>query len=133
MLLELTEQVAWRLRQEKLQGRTVPLKVRYADFTTITRSKTLPEPSDITQELWQAAAELLATKLPRRRLCVRLLGMGMSGFDKAGESQAILFDDQQRVKQRQLDATLDAIRTQLGPAAVHRAANLEPRSRRSST
>jgi DNA polymerase-4 len=50
-LLDLTEQVGWRLRRHRLRGRTVQLKVRFADFSLITRSQTLPEPTDITHEL----------------------------------------------------------------------------------
>ena len=67
-LTELAEQVARRLRRHALKGRTVELKVRFADFQTITRSLTLPEPTNITQELLQAGAELLATKLPQESL-----------------------------------------------------------------
>ena len=49
------EQVGCRLRRHGLRGRTVHLKVRFADFSTITRSCTLPEPTNITDELWRAA------------------------------------------------------------------------------
>src|SRR5262249_43851166 len=56
-LVELAEQVGRRLRRHGLKGRTVEIKVRFADFRTITRSVTLPEPSDITQELFQAGGE----------------------------------------------------------------------------
>src|SRR5258707_5280490 len=58
-LMELAEQVARRLRRNALKGRTVELKVRFADFQTITRSLTLPEPTNITQELLQSGTELL--------------------------------------------------------------------------
>lgn len=49
-LVDLVEQVGCRLRQHGLRGRTVHLKVRFADFSTITRSQTIPEPSNITEE-----------------------------------------------------------------------------------
>jgi DNA polymerase-4 len=87
-LLDLTEQVGWRLRRHRLRGRTVQLKVRFADFSTITRFQTLAEPSDITQDLWKAADELLCQRLPPDHLPVRLLGMGVSGLDGTG----VLFD-----------------------------------------
>ncbi|MHB9080339.1 MAG: DinB/UmuC family translesion DNA polymerase [Pirellulaceae bacterium] len=48
--------MAWRLRRHELRGRVVHLKVRFADFSLITRSQTLPEPTDITQELWQVSS-----------------------------------------------------------------------------
>jgi DNA polymerase-4 len=59
-LLDLTEQVGWRLRRHGLRARIVHLKVRFADFSTITRSQTLPEPTDVTQELWKTAAEVFS-------------------------------------------------------------------------
>ena len=89
-LVDLTEQVGWRLRRHRLRGRTVQLKVRFADFSLITRSQTLPEPTDITHELWQAADEMLCRRLPAGHLAVRLLGMGVSGFDDTGLVQGLL-------------------------------------------
>ena len=92
-LLELTEQVARRLRRHQLRGRTVQLKVRFADFSTITRAQTLPQATNVTAELWRAADELLTERLPKRRLEVRLLGMGVSGLDGSGQQQRTLFDE----------------------------------------
>ena len=63
-LVDLTEQVGWRLRRHGLRGRTVQIKVRFADFSTITRSCTLAEPTSITHELWREADELLCHRLP---------------------------------------------------------------------
>ena len=77
-LLDLTEQVATRLRHHKLAGRTVQLKIRFADFHTITRAQTLSEPTSTTHDIWQAAREILDTRLPARHLPVRLLGVGVS-------------------------------------------------------
>ena len=123
-LLELTEQVARRLRRHELVGRTVHLKIRFADFRTITRSETLAEPSDITQELWQAASGLLSTRMPARHRAVRLLGMGVSGLENAGQQQGTLFDAE-RVKQRQLDNVADQIKERFGMGAIGRAAQLQ--------
>ena len=50
-LVDLTEQVGCRVRQHGLRGRTVHLKVRFADFSLITRSQTLSEPTNVTDEL----------------------------------------------------------------------------------
>ncbi len=80
-LLDLTEQVGWRLRRHGLRGRTVHLKVRFADFSTITRSLTLPEPTNLTHELWQAADEMFCHRLPADHLPVRLVGMGVGGLN----------------------------------------------------
>ena len=87
-LVDLADQVGWRLRRHGLRGRTVQLKVRFADFSLITRSQTLPEPTDITDELWRAADDLLCQRLPAGHLPVRLVGMGVSGMDDTGWSRA---------------------------------------------
>ena len=122
-LLELVEQVARRLRRQNLKARTVELKVRFADFHTISRSITLPEPTCITQELWQAGLELLTSRLPPKHLPVRLLGMGVSGLESK-ESQGVLFDREEQQKQRQLDEVADRIHERFGGAALGRASNL---------
>ena len=62
--LDLTEQVAWRLRRHQLRGRVVHLKVRFADFSLITRSQTLPEPTDITDEVWQVPMKCSVNDFP---------------------------------------------------------------------
>jgi DNA polymerase-4 len=127
-LMQLTEQLAWRLRRQGLQGKTVQLKVRYHDFHTITRAKTLPQPTDVTDEIWQAAAELLSQRLPQRQLSVRLLGIGMSGLGQRGQTQPLLFDDAPRQAQARLDATADQIRSRYGAASLKRASGLTRRT-----
>ncbi|MBN2473287.1 MAG: DNA polymerase IV [Pirellulales bacterium] len=120
-LLELTGQVARRLRRHGLRGRTVQLKVRFADFRTITRSQTLGEPTHATDELWQAAVEMLTSRLPAAHPPVRLLGMGVSGLDGSGETQRPLFDVAGQRRQTQLDAVTDAIQDRYGRSAIGRA------------
>ncbi|HEV2946735.1 MAG TPA: DNA polymerase IV [Gemmataceae bacterium] len=124
-LMEQTEQVARRLRRHQLVGRTVQLKIRFQDFSTITRSQTLREPTNITQEIWQAAAKLLTSRLPARRGPVRLLGVGVSGLESRSESQGdsrSLFDESGREKQEKLDAVTDKIQERFGSTALGRAA-----------
>jgi DNA polymerase-4 len=123
-LLELTEQVARRLRRHQLRGRTVQLKVRFADFSTITRSQTLDQATNVSMELWRAADELLTQRLPGRRLPVRLLGMGVSGLDASGQQQRTLFDEDGHKKQSQLDAIADQIRERFGATGLERAATM---------
>jgi DNA polymerase-4 len=127
-LVDLTEQVGWRMRRNGLRGRVVHLKVRFADFSTITRSQTLPEPTDITHELWRAADEMLCHRLPASHLPVRLLGMGVSGFDGTGLTQGLLFDQNERQKQVDLDLATDQIRERFGSSALRRAASLPYRN-----
>jgi DNA polymerase-4 len=123
-LVELTEQVAWRLRRHELKGRTVHLKVRFADFSLITRSQTLPSPTDITDELWQTADEMLCHRLPPNRQPIRLIGMGVSGFDTTGLVQGLLFDQDERKRQADLDVAADQIREKFGLGALRRATSL---------
>jgi len=123
-LIDLTEQVGWRLRQQRLRGRTVHLKVRFADFSTITRAQTLPEPTDITDELWQVASDMLSSRLPAGHLPVRLLGVGVTGLDDTGLVQGTLFDREQRQKQSRLDAVADEIKERFGTGAIRRGSGL---------
>lgn len=123
-LLELTEQVARRLRRHQLRGRTVELKVRFSDFRTISRACSLAEATNRTHEIWATAAEMLAKKLPSRHLPVRLLGVGVSGFEASGQTQKLLFDDEQRTKQERMDQAADRIAEQFGSSALARASGL---------
>ena len=122
-LLDLTDQVARRLRHCGLRGRSVHIKVRFSDFQTITRSQKLPEATDSTEILWHTAAEMLSTRLPRGHLPVRLLGMGVSGIDSSLLSQGTLFYDDP-VQHSQLDAATDGIRDRFGAKALRRGSNL---------
>ena len=124
-LVDLTEQVGCRLRRHGLRGRTVQLKVRFADFSLITRSCTLPEPTNITQELWRAADEMLCHRLPAGHLPVRLVGMGVSGLDDTGAIQGLLFDGEERERQSRLDAVADQIKERFGAGAIRRGSRLD--------
>jgi DNA polymerase IV len=78
-LLALTAKVASRMRVAGVAGRTVSITVRFADFTTITRSRTIPEATDLTQEIYRAAVRLYdALGLQRARL--RLVGVRVEGL-----------------------------------------------------
>ena len=119
----LADQVARRLRRNGRTGRTVTLKVRYDDFRTITRSATLPAPTAATRAVWRAADDLLRTRLPRRRFCVRLLGVGVGSLDELGDAtQGELFADPAR--DGRLDSASDAIRDRFGDAALARGVEL---------
>ena len=122
----LADQVVRRLRRTGRRGRTVTLKVRYDDFATFTRSVTLPAATDSTRAVWSAADELLRTKLPARRLSVRLLGVGVRGLtgDDAAAVQGDLFADPVPERDGRLDAATDALRAKFGDAAVVRGLEL---------
>jgi len=107
------------------------MPVRLADFTTITRSQAMSEPSDVTDQLAQAAVTLFTTRLPAGHLPVRLLGMGVSGL-QWGPAQGLLFDAEERQKQRKLDDVADRIEERLGGAALGRASSTAKGERRKS-
>jgi DNA polymerase IV len=122
-LLELTEQVARRLRRHRLRGRTVQLKVRFSNFRTITRARTVPEATNVTQEVWQAAAGLLEDALPAGHPPVRLIGVGVSGFVVHDAQQLSLFDRPERATQGRLDEVMDQVHQRFGSSAVRRASD----------
>ena len=78
-LLRLSARVAGRMRAADVAGRTITLKVRFADFTTITRSRTQPEATDVTVEIHRVVTRLYdALGLQRARL--RLVGVRVEGL-----------------------------------------------------
>lgn len=119
-LLELSEQVATRLRRHALRGRTVFIKVRYADFRTVTRSESLDAPTSVTRVLYLAAARLLRAELGSRPPPVRLLGMGVSGVTAETLEQGELFEETNREQQRRIDSVVDEIKTRFGNRALRR-------------
>jgi nucleotidyltransferase/DNA polymerase involved in DNA repair len=120
-LLARAEGVARQLRREALAGRTVHLKVRTGDFTTWTRSVTLPQPVDLAEPLLEAAREMFRDRIQLRGRGVRLLGLGVSGLEPAGTGQASLFSDPDEVKARRLAVASDAVRNRMGEKALTRA------------
>ena len=122
-LLEHTDKVASRLRRRNLSGRTVFLKLRYSDFSTVTRRKSLPEPTNLSETIYQTARELLKTRTEAGRRPVRLIGVGVSGFGGVAGGQGRLFaaDGRDNAKRDRLERTADAIRAKLGSDAIQRA------------
>lgn len=78
-LLRLSAKVAGRMRSAGVAGRTVTIRVRFADFTTITRSRTLPEATDVTVEVHRVAVALFRA-LGLQRARIRLVGVRVEGL-----------------------------------------------------
>ena len=124
-VVELAEQVAWRLRRSDLSGRTVHLKVRFSDFRTVTRAKTLANATHVTAEIAGAALELLTDRIATNEpQAVRLLGVGVSGFDDSEQRQRTLFDESEHAAAQKLDAAADEIRRRFGGGSLTRGSNL---------
>ncbi|HKN99664.1 MAG TPA: DNA polymerase IV [Pseudonocardiaceae bacterium] len=115
-LLRLAERTAATLRSRGLRGRTVSIKVRFADFTTITRSRTLPVATDVTQEVYRTASRLLAEQVPPG--AVRLIGVRMEQLTRAdGGGEQLALDAPER-GWRDADLAADQARSRFGTAAV---------------
>ncbi len=90
MLERLTEQLCAGLEEHGRRGRTIGIKVRLDDFSTHTRARTLPAPTDGCSEVLAVARELLATLDPARP--VRLLGVRVAMLEASGPSPALARD-----------------------------------------
>ena len=115
VLLDEVEQVGWRLRKHGLHARGVSLKIRFGNFETINRSRTLDEPTDSTADLWQAARGLFDAW---RFQPVRLIGMAADRLARGG--QLGLFADPNRERQRKVDAVADQINARFGKRSIRR-------------
>ncbi|MFI7418235.1 DNA polymerase IV [Nonomuraea sp. NPDC049684] len=116
-LLRLAERVAARMRKGGHVGRTVSVKLRRADFTTITRSRTLREPTDVAQVIYATACELFeAAGLQRVRL--RLVGVRMENLRPAGEATHQLGLGERETGWREAEQAMDKAIRRFGPDAV---------------
>jgi len=123
-LLKHTDRLAYRLRRAGLRARTITLKVRFPDFSTVTRSHTRSEPTATTPELYDDVRRLLARVGPLR--AVRLLGVGAGGLEPAAAPRQLQVgadDGWERVSE-----AVDAVRERFGADAVV-PARLVPESR----
>ena len=97
--MRLSEMVGRRLREGGLHARTLQLKLRYKDFTTITRAHTLPSPTQLDNEIFEQI-RLLFRKNWRKGAQVRLLGVQASSFE-AQAGQGDLLEDGRRQRWQQ--------------------------------
>ena len=116
-LLQQAERVGRELRQDNLKGRTVTLKIKFADFKQITRSHTLARPSSSTQQIYHLAEKLLLeTKLKTR---VRLVGLSISQLTRTVRQENLFFQAGD-LRQEQLDQAVDRIQGKFGFRAICR-------------
>ena len=123
-LLALTAKVTSRMRTAGVAGRTVSITVRFADFTTLTRSRTLSEATDVTQEVYRAALGLYdALGLQRAR--IRLVGVRVEGLLPRSRVQRQLLLGERDRGWAEADRAVDRAARRFGSAAV-RPASLLP-------
>lgn len=113
--LKLTERASTRLRNRNLYAKTISITVRFADFKTITRSKTLPLPISSTHEIYQVVKDLYeALKLDRARL--RLVGVSLSNLRDEAPEQLML--GQREKGWREAEGAVDKAAARFGDKSV---------------
>ena len=119
ILLGEVEQVSERLRRKDARARTVSLKIRFGEFQTITRSRTMPEPTDRTSVLWEAARGIFDEWARSGYQPVRLIGFSVSGFSQ--DAQEPLFEDPEDLRSGRIDSVTDEIHARFGGRSISRA------------
>ena len=124
-LLRLAEKTAGRLRGAGLAGRTISIKIRFADFTTITRSRTLPEATDVAAVLYATARGLYeALGLDRARL--RLVGVRVEGLVTSETAPRQLLLGERSRGRREAEQAADRATRRFGAGAVRPASLVDP-------
>jgi DNA polymerase-4 len=126
-LARLSEMVGRRLRENKLHARTVQLKLRYKDFTTITRAHSLEHATQIDTEIFEQARALFRKNWKPGQQ-VRLLGVHVSSFETT-EPQLGLLTEDQHGRWEQALAAADRLRDKYGESAVSLASGMRGRFR----
>ena len=117
---KLSKKVAQRLGAKNLKGKTIQIKLRWSDFTTLTRQKTLPKTTNDTSAIQRTASSLLDQVWEEGRL-VRLVGVGVSNLDT--EAQQLGLWDPEVKKDLQLEQALKDLRERFGEDVIARGIN----------
>ncbi len=115
-LHNLCQELCQELRSQNKRARCVAIKLRYADFKTITRQVTLQEASDVTQVVFATAQQLLGKTLAQQEKPVRLIGVRISSL--VGEGKQLPMFDSGTEKPEHLDKAIDKIRSKYGSTAL---------------
>lgn len=113
-LFSLTGQICQMLRDRNWQASTITLKLRYSDFVTLTRSKTIA-PTDDDKVVYETAKSMFE-KCYTRRVSVRLIGVGLTNFNEFAE-QEFLFEDEEIIRKKMLRA-VTKIRDNFGYSSI---------------
>lgn len=128
-LRRLSDGVGRQTRQSELYGSTVRLKLRWSDFTTVTRQMTLSNPTDRDDEIFECVVELF-DKFWINNKPVRLIGVGLTGFMEESNRQLSLWDDPVEEKHaEELQSTLDKLKDKFGDSMIKRASDLNYQQR----
>ncbi|MDQ0147560.1 DNA polymerase IV [Pseudarthrobacter niigatensis] len=127
-LLRLSHRTAGRLRSSGMVARTVALKLRFADFSTITRSRTVQTPVDSAQLLYAVALQLLES-VGTRATAVRLVGVRAEQLEEAARTSLQLSIDRRDDNWRMAEQVLDQVALKFGDKSVLPARLMEPGNR----
>jgi DNA polymerase-4 len=116
VLWELVEEVGARLRRDEYFARCLTVKIRYTNFQTITRSRTLPSPTCFDKEIFEVVKDLLRQNVGSGR-AVRLLGVSASALQSTGWQEPLL-DREQRGAMEKLYKGIDRLRQKYGENAI---------------
>ena len=125
-LLRLSRRTTRALRASGYATRTVVVKLRKADFTTITRSKTLPEATSETQRIYATACALYEASGLSGQTRLRLVGVRATGLVPAGQAATQLALGERGPSWRDAESALDRITGRFGPDAVRPATLVDP-------
>ncbi len=117
-LLRLSGRTARSLRASGSVARTVVVKLRLANFTTITRSRTLPEPTDVARKIYVTACDLYAAAGLDSRARLRLVGVRAAGLIPAARSATQLAFGERPVSWRDAERAVDRIAGRFGPDMI---------------
>ena len=123
-LLRLAERVGRRARKAGMAGRRVSIKVRYSDFTTITRSRTLDHRTDSTRTIYETAGSLLDGVAPLRSP-LRLIGVRLESLAATGDAVEQLALDEPATGWRDIERVADAASHRFGRMAIRPATLVE--------
>ena len=115
-LHNLCHEVCQELRSQNKRAKCVAIKLRYADFKTITRQVTLKEASDVTRVIFATAQQLLSKALAKQKKPIRLIGIQISSL--VGEERQLSLFDSGTAKPERLDKAIDKIRSKYGTSAI---------------
>ena len=116
VLWTLCEKLAWRLKQARLSGRTVTLKLKTAEFRLLTRSRRLPAPTQLAETLYRTARPLLEIEADGRRY--RLVGVAASDLADQAEADPLELLDPDLGRRIRVERTIDQVRAKLGRDAI---------------
>ncbi|MCK9478253.1 MAG: DNA polymerase IV [Firmicutes bacterium] len=124
VLLVLADSVTMRMRADSAKAFCVSVTIRDNNFVDKSRQQKLPEPTDITAEVYSISKQLFS-KLWDKKTALRLLGISLFDITKQESAQQSFFNDGQKQKLRELDKTIDDIRSKFGADVIARGSLLQ--------